>query len=159
VKTSKLFILFLFAFSRLNAQAIGPNKSDNKDAMESLEKSTRAGVIFELKSDSLPSHSLEKIAEYDGGMQKLYQFIGNKVKYPLRCIDADIEGLVLVEFVVEKDGTLSNVSTRTHHKSCSEMDVEAIRVIKMTSGKWKPGYRGSEPVRSKYRLPVRFDLN
>lgn len=127
--------------------------------MEALEKSTRTEVIFELKSDSVPSHSLEKIAEYDGGMQKLYQFVGDEVNYPRRCIDAGIEGQVIVEFVVEKDGTLSNVSTRATHKSCPEMDAEAIRVIKKTSGKWKPGYRDSEPVRSKYRLPVRFDIS
>ena len=62
------------------------------------------------------------------------------------------------EFIVEKDGQVSNVETLTQHKSCPEMDAEAIRVIKMTSGKWIPGLQRNKAVRCSFRLPVRFDL-
>jgi hypothetical protein len=52
-----------------------------------------------------------------------------------------------------------HVRTLTTHKSCPEMDAEAIRVIKMTSRKWTPGSIGDSPVRSQYRLPVRFNIS
>lgn len=154
-----LLILFLFAFGHLSAQAIDGNTPESKDSIKVALKSGMGETnVADLKSLSTPLLPSEKMAEFKGGMDKLYQFIGNKVKYPVRCMEADIEGEVILQFVVEADGSLSSVRTLTTHKSCPEMDAEAIRVIKMTSRKWTPGFSGAKPVRSYYRLPVRFDL-
>ncbi len=101
---------------------------------------------------------VEHIAKYKSGMNELYAFIGSKVKYPVRCIELGLEGTVIVEFVVEKDGRLSNVEALTKHKTCPEMNEESIRVVKLTSGKWKPADQNGTSVRSKYRLPIRFDM-
>lgn len=154
-----LFILLMFAFGRLSAQAIDGNTTESNDSIKVTPKSDlRETNPAEIKSHSAPVMHIEKTAEFKGGMNKLYEFVGKNVKYPTRCMEADIEGVVILQFVVEPDGTLSKVRTLTTHKSCPEMDAEAIRVIKRTSGKWTPGYIGDKPVRSMYRLPVRFDI-
>ena len=154
-----LFILFLFAFGRLSAQAIDGNTTESNDPIKVTPKSDlRETNPAEIKSYSPPVMHVEKTAEFKGGMNKLYEFVGENVKYPTRCMEADIEGVVILQFVVEADGTLSNVRSITTHKSCPEMDAEAIRVIKMTSGKWIPGLQRNKAVRCSFRLPVRFDL-
>jgi TonB family protein len=154
-----LFVLFLFAFGPLSAQAIDGNTTESNDSIKVTPKSdVRETNPAELKSHSEPIMHVEKMAVFKGGMDKLYEFVGEKVKYPRRCMEADIEGVVILQFVVEADGTLSNVRSITTHKSCPEMDAEAIRVIKMTSGKWIPGLQRNKAVRCSFRLPVRFDL-
>lgn len=154
-----LFILLLFAFGHMSAQAIEGDTTQSNDSIKVTPKSDlRETNPAEIKSHSAPVMLTEKTAEFEGGMNKLYEFVGKNVKYPIRCMEADIEGVVILQFVVEPNGTLSNVRTLTTHKSCPEMDAEAIRVIKRTSGKWMPGYIGDKPVRSQYRLPVRFDI-
>jgi TonB family protein len=159
MKTLRLFILFLFALGHLSAQAIEGSTTQSKDSTSVMPKAEAHQVnAAEVKADAKVFEILEKTAEFKGGMNKLYSFIGNQVQYPIRCMEANIEGVVILEFVVDTDGSISNVRTRTKHKSCPEMDAEAIRVIKMTSRKWTPGSIGDSPVRSQYRLPVRFNI-
>jgi TonB family protein len=154
-----LFILFLFVLGPLCAQSVGGDTVASKDSTSVMLKSELKDVnTADVKTESKPFEILEKTAEFKGGMNKLYSFIGNQVQYPIRCMEANIEGVVILEFVVETDGSISNVRTRTKHKSCPEMNAEAIRVIKMTSRKWTPGSIGDRPVRSQYRLPVRFNI-
>lgn len=154
MKSLPLLLVFLGFFSILNAQQLDSTSTDSiarqSDSMISWHNVPQ-------KSMESP-RAMEKMAEFRGGMNKLYKFIAQKVNYPYRCMEAGIEGMVILEFVVEADGSLTNIKTRTSHKSCPEMDAEAIRVIKKTSGRWKPAYQRDQPIRSMYRLPVRFDL-
>ncbi len=119
-----------------------------QDTLNKKSEGTDSGVI-------LP---ISRQAEFKGGLEALYQYVAKHVKYPYRCMENGIEGVVIVSFIVEKDGQVSNVKTLTQHKSCPEMDTEAIRVIKKTSGKWMPGLQRNKAVRCSFRLPVRFDL-
>lgn len=119
-----------------------------QDTLSKKSKGTDSGMIM----------PIAKQAEFKGGMEALYQYVAKHVKYPYRCMENNIEGMVIVSFVVEKDGKVSNVETLTEHKSCPEMDAEAIRVIKKTSGKWLPALQRNKAVRCSFRLPVRFDL-
>lgn len=154
MKSLPLLFVFLGFFPILNAQQLNSTLTDSigrqSDSMISWHN------VPQKSMESM--RAMEKMAEFRGGMNKLYTFIAKKVNYPYRCMEAGIEGMVMLEFVVEADGSLTNIKTRTSHKSCPEMDAEAIRVIKKTSGKWTPAYQGDKPVRSMYRLPVRFDL-
>jgi TonB family protein len=100
----------------------------------------------------------DSIAEFQGGMSGLMRFIHKHIRYPNRCIELEIEGRVLVDFVVEQDGSVSGVHVLKKNTSCPEMDAEAMRIITLTSLKWKPAIMDGEPVRSRYRLPVDYRL-
>lgn len=99
---------------------------------------------------------VEDMPEFPGGMSALVDFMSKNVKYPKSAIDNNIEGKTFVEFVVEKDGSVSNVRTKKgFDKDC---DAEAERVVKAMP-KWTPGKVGGEAVRVSFVLPVAFQLN
>jgi TonB family protein len=91
--------------------------------------------------------------EFPGGEGKLLQFIAENIHLPKCVTSATVKGRSIIEFVVEKDGTVSDFKVvRSLHKDCDE---EAVRVLK-TMPKWKPGRERGEPVRVKYMVPVQF---
>ena len=98
---------------------------------------------------------VEKEAQFPGGDKALKSFLFNNLNYPKKAVKKGIQGTVLVEFVVEKEGSISNIRVR---KSVSrELDAEAVRVVSIMP-KWKPATLKGEIVRSLYRLPIRFAL-
>ncbi|WP_300108130.1 energy transducer TonB [uncultured Alistipes sp.] len=98
----------------------------------------------------------EKMPSFMGGDLTTFRtWVQQRLKYPAIAQEYGISGQVILEFVVEKDGTLSNIVVlRTPDNSLSE---EAIRVLK-TSPKWEPGLQRNKPVRVKYTLPVIFRI-
>lgn len=89
------------------------------------------------------------------GMQKLWAFFGENISYPAQARQAGISGRVFVEFIVEIDGTVTNVrSIKGIGYGCDE---EAVRVVKL-SPNWKPGVINGEPVRQRMVIPVYFNL-
>ncbi|HZW37822.1 MAG TPA: M56 family metallopeptidase [Ignavibacteriaceae bacterium] len=97
----------------------------------------------------------EVMPEYPGGQKALIDYMINNIKYPEVEKKAGIQGKVLVEFVIEKDGSITNVKIKEAvHEG---LDAEALRVI---SGmpKWKPGTAKGEPVRTEMILPIMFAL-
>lgn len=98
---------------------------------------------------------LQESATPQGGLQAFYQFVGKKIKYPRPASRMGIEGRVHVEFIVEKDGSLSNIKAITGiGGGCEE---EAERVVAMAP-KWNPGKQRGKPVRQKIVLPINFQL-
>jgi len=96
----------------------------------------------------------EKMPEYEGGWQAMNELIYRKLKYPSEAREHDIQGLVVVSFVVSKDGSLENYKIkRGIGGGCDE---EALRVVKHLDGKWKPGSIDGVPVRVQFNVPVRF---
>lgn len=99
---------------------------------------------------------VEEMPEFSGGVAKMNEYLGNNIIYPEYAVDNNIEGRVIVEFIVNTDGTLSNVQIR---RSVHEtLDNEAIRVVK-SMPKWKPGKQGGKAVRVKYVIPITFNLD
>ncbi|OKS86235.1 energy transducer TonB [Mucilaginibacter polytrichastri] len=87
-----------------------------------------------------------------GGMAGWAKFIQRNLRYP----DTEAQGRVFVSFVVERDGSLSNVKIM---KGVSpELDAEALRVIRMAP-KWKPGMQAGQPVRVQFNIPINFQQN
>ena len=106
--------------------------------------------------DSVIYDYCEEMPEFPGGEGKLLQFIAENVRLPKCVTDAGVKGRCVVEFVVEKDGTISDFKiVRSLHKDC---DAEAIRVLQ-TMPRWKPGMERGKPVRVKYTVPVEFRLS
>ncbi|MCF6171582.1 MAG: energy transducer TonB [Bacteroidales bacterium] len=98
---------------------------------------------------------VENQPEFPGGMSELYVFLQKNVKYPPIAKESGIQGRVFVNFVVEKDGSISNVKVlRGIGGGCDE---EAIRVVK-SMPKWKPGKQRGKPVRVSFNLPIKFTL-
>lgn len=98
---------------------------------------------------------VEEMPEFPGGMQKLADYLGKNIKYPQMARESGIQGRVFVNFVVEPDGSVSNVNVmRSLGGGCDE---EAMRVVKAMP-KWKPGKQRGKAVRVSYILPVNFKL-
>lgn len=100
--------------------------------------------------------AVEDNPEFPGGQKALYQWLQNNLKYPQREKEVGIQGRVIVQFVVNKDGSITQVNAV---KGPSEgLKKEAERVIKQMP-KWKPGKQRGKPVRVKYTIPVFFRLS
>lgn len=98
---------------------------------------------------------VEQMPEFPGGMEAMINFIQTNIKYPKDAIKQEVSGRVMVMFVVETDGSLSNV--RVARKVFPSLDAEAVRVIK-TMPKWKPGKEKGKVVRVNYTMPVVFSI-
>ena len=98
---------------------------------------------------------VEQMPEFPGGMEAMINFIQTNIKYPKDAIKQEVSGRVMVMFVVETDGSLSNV--RVARKVFPSLDAEAVRVVK-TMPKWKPGKEKGKVVRVNYTLPVVFSI-
>lgn len=98
---------------------------------------------------------VEQMPEYPGGMQALFEFLSQNIKYPEDAQKQKVEGRVIVTFVVETDGSISNVEVAKH--AFPSLDNEAVRVIQAMPN-WTPGKQGGEVVRVKYTVPIVFNL-
>ncbi len=100
--------------------------------------------------------SVEVLPSFPGGSENLLIFLGRYLKFPLKAKEANIQGRVFAKFIVEKDGSLTNIKVeRGIGYGCDE---EAIRVLK-SSPKWNPGMQNGEKVRVSYTIPIFFQLN
>ena len=98
---------------------------------------------------------VEEMPEFPGGMPALIEFLQTNIKYPEDAIKQDVGGRVMVMFVVETDGSITNV--RVARKVFPSLDEEAVRVVK-TMPKWKPGKEKGRTVRVNFTLPVVFSI-
>ncbi len=90
-----------------------------------------------------------------GGEPEMYRFLAQKLSYPAEAVKNNTQGTVLVSFIVNKDGSVSNVGVE---KGVSpEIDAEAIRVVKLMP-KFNPGKMGGKPVNVAFRIPIRFQI-
>lgn len=99
---------------------------------------------------------VDVMPEYPGGMNAMFDFIQKNVKYPASAKEKGIEGKVYVQFVVEKDGSISDINIL--RGVSKDIDSEAVRVIKAMP-KWKPGIQKGKPVRVQYTMPFKFQLS
>lgn len=94
--------------------------------------------------------------KFPGGEQELMKFLTTNLKYPKKAQQNGVEGRVLMQFVVDKDGTITD--PKVFRSVDEELDAEAYRVVKMMP-KWEPGLVENKPVRVRFTLPITFKLN
>ncbi len=99
---------------------------------------------------------VEQMPEFPGGAAEMMKFLSENVKYPEAASKAGTQGRVIAQFIVEADGSITNV--KVVKKVSDEIDAEAVRVINAMP-KWKPGMQKGQPVRVKYTIPVTFRLS
>ncbi|MGX8712125.1 MAG: energy transducer TonB [bacterium] len=98
---------------------------------------------------------VENDPEFPGGMEALYKYLAQNIKYPQLARDNNITGKVYVTFVVERDGSIAN--PRVLRDIGGGCGAEAIRVVK-SMPKWTPGKQRGKAVRVQFNLPVNFSL-
>lgn len=98
---------------------------------------------------------VEQMPEFPGGIKELMTYLKDNIKYPKAAQDKKVQGRVIVQFVVEKDGTPTEFNVI--RSVDPTLDAEALRVMKEMP-KWKPGMQKGQAVRVKYTVPVSFKL-
>jgi protein TonB len=138
------FIIFLFLFNPLFAEA-------------NANPRTNANHLDTIKVDDEPVYlAVENQPEFPGGEEALVRFISMNVKYPPFARENKIEGKVYVSFIIEKDGSVTNIKVlRGVGKSCDE---EAKRVVSLFPN-FIPGKQNGRAVRVQYFVPINFKLS
>ena len=129
----------------------------------------------------------DKLPEFEGGQEQLMKLLQANVRYPETAQSMGVQGRIVVEFFVEKDGSVSDVKVckkditpslesatvityadeedkpkpteEELRKATKALEEETIRVARLTSGKWTPGEQDGQKVRVKFSLPLTFRLN
>jgi len=99
---------------------------------------------------------VEDMPEFPGGQKAMFDFIRRNMRYPESARKDSVQGKVFIEFVIEREGSVSHVKIIKGVRT--DLDQEAIRVISMMP-QWKPGKQGGKPCRVKFRLPIYFKLD
>jgi len=121
-----------------------------------IEEYVPIEIVEEEVDNAPPLRFVEEMPEPIGGFEAMYAFLQSNLRYPEVARNANISGQVFIEFVVEKDGSISNV--RVLVGVHPELDQEAVRVVRMLP-KWRPGKQMGKPVRTFYQIPIRFTIN
>lgn len=145
MKKAILFSLMLVCF-------VGFSQEKTVEATED----TASEVVLDNKKSDDPNqiyNTVEVTPEYPGGISRFYQYIAGSYKIPDELQKTGVNGTVLVSFVVEKDGSLTDIKViRDLGYGTAE---EAIRILKK-SKKWRPGIQKGKAVRVSYTLPIRL---
>ena len=137
----------------VETESIEINTEDDKEEVviaapvEAPEEEEEEEVIFVV---------VETMPEFPGGQQALFKYLSENVKYPVIAQENGIQGRVICQFVVNKDGSIVDVEV-VRSGGDPSLDKEAVRVIK-SMPKWKPGKQRGKAVRVKYTVPVNFKL-
>jgi protein TonB len=138
----------------VETETIEINTEDDKDVEVVIAPPVEAPV--EEEEEEVIFMVVESMPEFPGGQQALFKFLAENVKYPVIAQENGIQGRVICQFVVNKDGSIVDV-VAVRSSGEPSLDKEAIRVIK-SMPKWKPGKQRGKPVRVKYTVPVNFRL-
>jgi protein TonB len=95
-------------------------------------------------------------AKYPGGDEAFAAFLIKHFKYPKRCRKKGINGYVILRFIVNTDGTVSQITARKETTACPEFTAEAIRVVQLST--WIPASVNGQMIKSYFELPIEFEL-
>lgn len=119
----------------------------------SLSEATAQSTALEEKVYSY----VDGMPAFKGGQTEMLNFIAGNMQYPQDAREAGLAGISVVSFIVETNGTLSDISMVK--KLSASTDAEARRLAKLTEGKWSIGTQKGKPTRVRYTLPIRFSLD
>lgn len=122
---------------------------------EPIEPTIPIDIIEDEIVEEVPFIIVENMPTFPGGEKKMLEYVAKNVKYPQLAKEVGTQGRVFVSFVVEKDGSITNVTIlRGIGSGCDE---EAMRVVK-SMPKWNPGLQCGRAVRVSCNLPINFKL-
>lgn len=138
----------------VETESIEINTEDDKDVEVVIAAPVEAPV--EEEEEEVVFVVVETMPEFPGGQQALFKYLSENVKYPVIAQENGIQGRVICQFVVNKDGAIVDVEV-VRSGGDPSLDKEAVRVIK-SMPKWHPGKQRGKAVRVKYTVPVNFKL-
>ncbi len=129
---------------------------DFSEFSEDIEIVQNIEVVEEAAEDDAPFIIAEEMPKFQGGdLMKFRSWVQGKLKYPQIAQENGISGKVTLTFVIERDGSLTNIQVmQSPDRSLAD---EAVRVLQ-SSPKWTPGKQRNSPVRVRYTLPVEFRI-
>lgn len=137
----------------VKTETIKIETEDNKDKIVISAPVAAPKVVEE--DDQVIFQVVETMPTFPGGDQALFKFLSDNIRYPVIAQENGIQGRVICQFVVNRDGSI--VDVEVVRSVDASLDREAIRVIKSMPN-WKPGMQRGKAVRVKYTLPVNFRL-
>lgn len=143
-KTSSVFLLLSMLFSTMAFAQISDSPVHAPAEVDNVEMETKE--VFEM---------VEKGPQFPGGQDSMYSFIVKNLVYPSEAVSKNIQGRVILEFIVDENGNISDAKVlRGVHPLLDEAAI--LMLGKMP--RWTPGEQRGKPVKVKFRLPVQFKL-
>ena len=139
-----LFVSLTTIFLMVNNIGVMAQSADNANASHSEAKDTTIYTV------------VEQMPEFPGGFGACMNFLARKMKYPKEAFIKGEEGRVIVQFIINRNGKVSDIEIV--QSVSPSLDAEARRVIK-SMPKWKPGMQNGKPVKTRFTLPLLFRLN
>lgn len=134
-----------------------PNWRDEPEGTEENDGDSTQAALNPYENEPAPFHiaMVEKKPSFPGGEQAMYLWLSENMVYPAEATEQGISGRVVVQFIVERDGTITNVQVvRPRHQALNR---EALRLVE-SMPRWEPAEINGKPVRVSYILPVTFRL-
>jgi protein TonB len=129
--------------------------ADDTSGIDIRDLDNNVAITGENKEKDSTFVFVDQMPEYPGGEGALRKWLSSNTKYPYEAAENEIEGKVYVQFVIDKEGYVSNVKiSKSVHPS---LEPEALRVVKSLP-RWNPGKQGGNPVKVTYTLPINFTL-
>ena len=143
-----------------NEKFIGPSTTtfiriDNRSHLNSIRPDDLHHLPLIIDPDKKVYDVVEQMPNFPGGYQKMHEFIEKNLHYPKECAENGIQGRVIIDFVVERSGKLTNI--RVVKSVNPALDKEALRIVKLMP-KWIPGRQSYKEVRVKCIIPIPFQL-
>lgn len=141
----------------INDLRTNPGDGDATQASDEGQAASNAvpPVAVDADDNPLSTRVVEQIPEFPGGMVELMKWLTKTLHYPYWAQKRQIEGRVVVTFIINRDGSLANIQVA---KSVDPLlDNEALRVVRLMP-KWKPGMQDSKPCRTMFAIPIEFKL-
>ena len=145
-----LAALAVTAFARPEVSAVADEISAVKVIAPAVHDSIQPNVQTAVAA---PSSALDQMPEFPGGMEALNTYLRNNIRYPQEAQKAGIQGRVIIQFIVSKDGSITDAEVV--ESVDPQLDAEGLRLIK-NMPRWKPGMRKEQAIRVKQTLPIRF---
>ena len=145
-----LAALAVTAFARPEVSAVADEISAVKVIAPAVHDSLQPNVQ---PAVAAPSSALDQMPEFPGGMEALNTYLRNNIRYPQEAQKAGIQGRVIIQFIVSKDGSITDAEVV--ESVDPQLDAEGLRLIK-NMPRWKPGMRKGQAIRVKQTLPIRF---
>ena len=138
----------------VETESIEVNTEDDKEVEVIIAAPVELPV--EEEEEEVVFKVVEQQAEFPGGPQAMFKYLSDHIKYPVICQENGIQGKVICQFTVNKDGSIVDIQV-LRSSGHDALDKEAMRVIQ-SMPKWAPGKQRGKPVRSRFTLPVTFKL-
>ena len=138
----------------VETESIEVNTEDDKEVEVIIAAPVELPV--EEEEEEVVFKVVEQQAEFPGGPQAMFKYLSEHIKYPVICQENGIQGKVICQFTVNKDGSIVDIQV-LRSSGHDALDKEAKRVIE-SMPKWAPGKQRGKPVRSRFTLPVTFKL-